>query len=227
VLAACGEGYSLVNAAFVLAKGGIQPLDLAAVQCSETTPRISFLALSWGLISDIDIDSEKLRCCGGLRFTIYAIYRCLFPRIYQGAIWYWPPEQGCPPPPPAIQETLPEIHKWKCIEGDFALVWACNTAYQAADVAAAPGAMLSDGLWHILVVRRASRFQLARILMGIESGTHIGIAGSELIPCRALRLVPERHSARRDGYLSLDGELMPFGPIQVWAAAYQGYVLGS
>eukprot|EP01047_Picozoa_sp_COSAG01_P030838 COSAG01_NODE_2163_length_8260_cov_7.415268_3_plen_329_part_00 len=58
VLKACGEEYGTVEAAFVIARGGTQPLDIASVQGEGDSPQVqtpcySFLSLSWGIVADI------------------------------------------------------------------------------------------------------------------------------------------------------------------------------
>jgi sphingosine kinase len=41
-------------------------------------PKIySFLSIAWAIIADIDIESEKLRCLGEPRFTIWGAWRGL------------------------------------------------------------------------------------------------------------------------------------------------------
>ena len=45
-----------------------------------------FLSLSWCIISDIDINSEVMRCLGPLRFTLYGIYRVMNVRHYEGQL---------------------------------------------------------------------------------------------------------------------------------------------
>lgn len=48
----------------------------------------SFLSVGWGLLSDIDIESERLRAIGGQRFALYAIARLLGLRTYKGKVSY-------------------------------------------------------------------------------------------------------------------------------------------
>lgn len=48
----------------------------------------SFLSVGWGLLSDIDIESERLRAIGGQRFTIWAIARLISLRTYKGVVSY-------------------------------------------------------------------------------------------------------------------------------------------
>lgn len=50
----------------------------------------SFLSIGWGLISDIDIESERFRAIGGQRFTVWSVARLLDLRTYKGKIWYLP-----------------------------------------------------------------------------------------------------------------------------------------
>ncbi|KAJ8915763.1 hypothetical protein NQ315_004575 [Exocentrus adspersus] len=64
-------------------------MDLVRV---ETTSQImfSFLSVGWGLLSDIDIESERLRMLGGQRFTIWSLARLIGLRSYGGKLWYLP-----------------------------------------------------------------------------------------------------------------------------------------
>ncbi|XP_075162996.1 sphingosine kinase 2-like [Haematobia irritans] len=48
----------------------------------------SFLSVGWGLISDIDIESERLRPLGYRRFTIWTLHRLIKLRTYKGRISY-------------------------------------------------------------------------------------------------------------------------------------------
>jgi hypothetical protein len=53
---------------------------------------VSFLSLSWSIVADLDIESEKWRCCGSFRFTWGAIVRTCGLRKYRGRLWYLPVE---------------------------------------------------------------------------------------------------------------------------------------
>lgn len=50
----------------------------------------SFLSIGWGLISDVDIESERLRSFGHQRFAIWSIHRILRLRTYHGTLSYLP-----------------------------------------------------------------------------------------------------------------------------------------
>lgn len=48
----------------------------------------SFLSVGWGLISDIDIESERLRMIGYQRFTLWSLHRLISLRTYHGTVSY-------------------------------------------------------------------------------------------------------------------------------------------
>jgi sphingosine kinase len=87
ILESAGESYNPLNAAFMIAKGKQQHLDLAAVT-QNGQEYYSFLSLAWGLISDVDIESEKLKFLGALRFDVYALMLLSLLRIYRGRFSY-------------------------------------------------------------------------------------------------------------------------------------------
>jgi sphingosine kinase len=46
----------------------------------------SFLEFEWAIVADIDLESEKYRFLGGLRFTVSAIKRIINLRLYRGRL---------------------------------------------------------------------------------------------------------------------------------------------
>lgn len=88
-----GEPDDPLSAAFLIAKGIAQekyrPLDIAkTIQNGQTY--YSFLSLGWGIISDVDIESEKLRFLGSIRTDVYALIRIATWRHYPGKFYYLP-----------------------------------------------------------------------------------------------------------------------------------------
>ncbi|XP_076236821.1 sphingosine kinase 2 isoform X2 [Calliopsis andreniformis] len=67
-------------------------VDLVRV---ETRSQIlfSFLSIGWGLLADIDIESERLRAIGGRRFTVWSVARLIGLRTYKGKVSYLPYEK--------------------------------------------------------------------------------------------------------------------------------------
>ena len=60
------QTFGPLEAAFVVAKGGVVPLDLATVTLAGSTPFVpspflSFLSVSWGYIGEVDLAADFLR----------------------------------------------------------------------------------------------------------------------------------------------------------------------
>ena len=87
-----GETRDVESMAYLIARGDVSPMDLCSVE-SSSQRSISFLSTEWALASDIDITSEKYRCCGDFRFTCRGIELvfcdgCV--RKYAGTLHYLP-----------------------------------------------------------------------------------------------------------------------------------------
>lgn len=61
------------------------PCDLVRLRYGKETIW-SFLSIGWGLLADIDIDSEWLRFLGEFRFTVYGVLRSLTSVSYKGRL---------------------------------------------------------------------------------------------------------------------------------------------
>lgn len=64
------EEYGLVNAAFQIIQGGVIPMDITTVETASKQTLYMTLLGSWGMIADVDIESEKFRKIGETRFVI-------------------------------------------------------------------------------------------------------------------------------------------------------------
>ena len=76
--------FSIMNAAFLVAKGTRVKMDLTEItlEYQPETKLYMFLMMGWAIISDCDINSEVIRCVGPPRFTIWGVYRVLALRNY-------------------------------------------------------------------------------------------------------------------------------------------------
>lgn len=113
---------------------------------------------------------------------------------------------------PPLDQPLP-TRDWVTIEGDFVLVLALYQTHLGADLHAAPQARFDDGLIHLTFVRAGiSRATLLRLFFAMERGTHHSVSSPYVshVTCKAFRLQPL--STR--GTLTVDGELVPYGPLQ-------------
>ncbi|XP_054762621.2 sphingosine kinase 2-like [Lytechinus pictus] len=77
------------HAAVAIVKGQAYPKDLVRIETSHQTV-LSFLSVAWGLIADIDIESERFRFLGGTRFAVGTVQRILFLRKYPGRLSFLP-----------------------------------------------------------------------------------------------------------------------------------------
>jgi sphingosine kinase len=64
-------------------------MDIVRVETKKQI-MFSFLTVGWGLIADIDIESERLRALGGQRFTLWSVHRLINLRTYRGKVSYIP-----------------------------------------------------------------------------------------------------------------------------------------
>ncbi|XP_069510783.1 sphingosine kinase 1 [Ambystoma mexicanum] len=83
----------LVNCTFHLCKGLVSPMDLVSITTSSGKRIFSFLSVAWGFVSDVDIESEKYRMLGAMRFSIGTAIRLAALRIYKGRLAYLPAEE--------------------------------------------------------------------------------------------------------------------------------------
>lgn len=219
-----------INAAFILAKGSPQKLDIASVRNGKDTT-YSFLSLEWASIADVDIGSEKFRMLGDLRFTVGFIHQLLIQRpIYPGKIWYLDEKDDENPPPcfdtqdhksidrpamdlfdgdgqgpPSGTGDVQTQGKWKELTGHFRIVWVMNVTHAASDALIAPGAKFDDGYYYITYMDgNCSRKDLLAMMLAIESGGHMDKKGVQQVRTRALKIAPERPA----DLLCVDGEVM-------------------
>jgi len=91
-LHATGEPFDLTSAIFAVIRGKLLDLDICSVE-TPTEKLYAFLSVTWGMVSDVDIESEKYRCMGETRFLIGAIVRIIGLRLYRGRLSYLPASQ--------------------------------------------------------------------------------------------------------------------------------------
>ncbi|KAJ8683243.1 hypothetical protein QAD02_019035 [Eretmocerus hayati] len=83
----------MLISALSIVKRNVSQMDLVRVETRKQT-LYSFLSVGWGLLADIDIESERLRAIGGQRFTIWSVARLIGLRTYKGTIYYLPSDDA-------------------------------------------------------------------------------------------------------------------------------------
>ncbi|EDO40058.1 predicted protein, partial [Nematostella vectensis] len=221
-LHASGEPMEVVCAIYAVIRGNIHEMDIASI-VTPTSRFYSFLSMTWGIMSDVDIESEKYRYLGNARFTVGAVVRILNLRLYQGRISYLPYEEdgqftrssGNQFGPelnllPALEENLPS--SWKSVEGKFILCSSVMMSHLGPDICAAPQSKFGDGILYVAYAEAGiSKMQLLDMFMKMEDGSHIDCEEIVCVRACAFRLEPDLTQL---GTIAIDGELIPYSAVQ-------------
>jgi sphingosine kinase len=152
----CEESKEELNpqtCAYIIVKGETKMFDLMEIESPSNPNKIySFLSITWGIIADIDLESEKFRCCGSARFTLYGIYLLVCQRNYYGTIYYASED--------AIDETFkfPSLSEeldpkyFKKESKSFAYFYACLVPWVADFAKVAPKSFPTDGFCDLIVI---------------------------------------------------------------------------
>jgi sphingosine kinase len=204
LLSSAGESYNPLNAAFLIAKGRQKSLDLASVT-QNGKEYYSCLSLAWGLISEVDVESEKLKFLGALRFNVYALILMSLLRTYRGRFSYLIH--------PDFENTNNNLSSgWQVMEDDFIFLWAMNTPWSAHDMNVTPYASLNDGAIDVLVMRQGtSRWELLQALLRCGKGQHLDLPHMEYYKVSAFKLEPLTDK----GILVVDGESIEYSAIEM------------
>jgi len=206
------EEYTIINSTINALKGKGSPMDISEVNTSTLKKYHSFLSLSWGLVSDIDILSEKMRSMGELRLYIAAVYFILKRKFYKGrlSIYTGNKDNFSIDKVPPLNVPIGNSNDWKVIESNFSLVWVLQTSHDSGTMLSGPGKRLDDGEFMILVVKNISRLGLLELLLTFDTGGHVNHPSVQVFKTVAYRLEP----LCQDGIFSLDGEKIEYNPVQ-------------
>ncbi|XP_027204200.2 sphingosine kinase 1-like [Dermatophagoides pteronyssinus] len=197
----------LIESTLHTIKGQPTPMDLVRI---TTTNKVyySFLSFGWGLMADIDIESERLRFLGEPRFTIWSIYRSLALKRYRGRLSYLRKDSVCQEIRP-INQPVPD--EWITINDEFIIVYGAYQQYLNSTVKFAPDSQLDDETIYLSYISGSvSTCQAIEFLLALEDGSHTKLPFVHFIPCKAFRLTPEGHN----DIMTIDGEKIPCSTIQ-------------
>ncbi|KAF2553438.1 hypothetical protein F2Q68_00037245 [Brassica cretica] len=185
-----GMSCSAASATVSIIRGHRRSLDVATIS-QGTTKFFSVLMLAWGLVADIDIESEKFRWMGSARFDVYGLQRIICLRQYNGRILFVPApgSESCGQPAsdnvekessvsdktPGYQgpDTNLEDLEWREIKGPFVSVWLHNVPWGAENTLAAPNAKFSDGFLDLIVMKDCPKLALLSLMTKLSDGTHV------------------------------------------------------
>ena len=183
------------------------PMDLVRVTTPANT-YYAFLSVGWGLMADIDIESERLRMIGEPRFTLWALYRSFALRKNRAVLSYLPAE-STPSAAPPLDSPVPS--DWVTIDDTFVQIYSAFQTHISSTAIFAPNATFDDGLiWLVFIRGDVSRKQVIQFLLALEKGKHPALPFVQMVPVRAFRIVPNGNV----GKVTVDGELIESGPVQ-------------
>ena len=203
----CGTGNGLavsfgvrdaVAATLCVIKGHHIPLDLMSARQEGRDIAWSFLMFAWGLVADIDIESERFRWAGDARFTLSGVTRLFNLRAYRARLDYLP--------------VAAADDGWRSVEADFHSVLAMNVAWQSADTFFGPHASPNDGAIDLSWIERQPGVrtrELVPLFLDLSKGNHMHKPYQKYVKVRAFALTP---LGPRHGIYDLDGEVIPSVP---------------
>jgi sphingosine kinase len=241
-------------AALAVVKGLRTPLDLVSVTQGDRRT-LSFLSQAVGMIADCDLGTEHLRWMGSARFTYGIIMRILGKKIYPADIAIKVEHEGkaavrevyraesSKPPrevddrelPPAdmglpdlrygtVNDPLPAT--WELLPHDhLGMFYAGNLAYMSPDTNFFPAALPSDGCLDLVRMRGdTARHTGIKTLLAVADHTFFDLPNVDYQKISGFRIIPKN---QKTGYISIDGEKVPFEPFQAEVHKGLGTVLSK
>ncbi|CBX92315.1 similar to sphingoid long chain base kinase [Plenodomus lingam JN3] len=228
-------------ATLAVVKGLRTPLDLASItQGNRRT--LSFLSQSVGIVAETDLATEHLRWMGSARFTWGFLVRLISQTIYPADIAVKVENSTKPSvrdayraqaskptratddrPIPATDAGLPALKygtindplpsEWQLIPHDkLGNFYAGNLSYMSPDANFFPAALPSDGCLDLVRIRGdIPRLTAIQTLLSVENHTFFDLPHVDYQKVSAYRIIPKN---QEQGYISIDGERVPFEGFQ-------------
>jgi sphingosine kinase len=241
-------------AALAVVKGLRTPLDLVSVtQGNKRT--LSFLSQSVGIVAECDLGTENMRWMGSQRFALGFLTRILRKTTYPADIAVkveygdkntirevYRAESSKPPRShddralPSADTGLPELQygtindplpeSWELVAHDhLGNFYAGNLAYMSPDANFFPAALPSDGCMDLVRIRAdLPRRTSVATLLAVADNKFFDLPHVDYQKVSAYRIIPKN---QRDGYISVDGERIPFEPYQAEVHKGLGTVLSK
>jgi sphingosine kinase len=243
-------------AALAVVKGIRTPLDLSSITQGDRRT-LSFLSQAVGIVAETDLATEHLRWMGAARFTWGFLVRLVNKTCYPADIAVKvefdnkaavreayrsesakpnrsttdedrlepPPDTGLPPLKyGTCNDDLPA--GWNLIPHDkLGNFYAGNIAYMSADANFFPASLPSDGCLDLIRIKGdIPRHTAIKTLLAIENHTFFDLPHVDYQKVSAYRIIPKR---QKEGYISIDGERVPFEGFQVEVHRGLGTVLSK
>ncbi|KAF6163272.1 hypothetical protein GIB67_025136 [Kingdonia uniflora] len=233
-----GDPCSVTNAMLAIIRGHKRSLDVSTIFQGDIR-FFSVLMLAWGLVADIDIESEKYRWMGSFRLDFYGLLRVLRLRKYNGRVLFLPAPGYEDYGEPSAQngrsndingqiheDTVkvprhgyqgPKVYKeeleWRTINGPFVSVWLHNVPWASEDTMAAPNAQFSDGYLDLVIMRDSSKSAVLSMMTKLNDGSHVKSPHVLYLKVKAFILEPGQRTGEpaKGGIIDSDGEVLARG----------------
>lgn len=240
---------SVSIAALGIVKGLRTPLDLVSIT-QQNARTLSFLSQSFGIVAESDLGTDNIRWMGAQRFTYGFLVRLLKRTIWpcdlnikveiddkQAIKDHYAAfktrefdpladrtrleaAEQSPALPKlqygTVQDELPK--DWDTIPGEsMGNFYAGNMAIMSKDTNFFPASLPNDGLMDVVTIDgTVSRVTSLKMMNELGTGGFFDMADVKIRKATAFRLVPHE----KEGYISIDGEEVPFEALQ--AEIHQG-----
>ncbi|KAL2244832.1 UNVERIFIED_CONTAM: Sphingosine kinase 1 [Sesamum indicum] len=213
-----GQPCSPFNATLAIIRGHKRSLDVATISQGDTR-FFSLLMLAWGLVADIDIESEIYRWMGSARLDFYALQRIFGLRNYNGSICFVPAPgyESYGEPLDLEKEVIVEGESqmtsddrpvstreygyrgpkvdikslnWRKIDGPFVSIWLHNVPWGGENTLAAPDAEFSDGCLDLVMIKDCPKCSLLKLMTGLNDGSHVKSPHVSYLKVKAFILQP-------------------------------------
>ena len=155
----------------------------------------SFNIVGWGMVTDIGIKAEKYRWLGTSRYTFLSLFEIIFKKTRSANIVY-------------IDDNDNKVEGKKSEELMFIMI--SNTIHTGKGMKIAPKAKLNDGLVDLLLIKKASRFRLLKLMPKLFSGDHIHDDNVEYNQVKKIIFTSQNKNK-----LNIDGEIKGESPFKL------------
>ncbi|RFU74303.1 sphingosine kinase [Trichoderma arundinaceum] len=238
----CNGSNNDAVAALAVVKGVVMPLDLVSVTQGDRRT-LSFLSQTVGIIAESDLGTENLRWMGSTRFEVGLVTRVLKKKCYpfdlsvkveiEGKEMIKQHYKKYAVDPSLLNvdaeaetggaEGLPKL-KYGTVQDEIPSDWETashdnvgtfyvgNMAYMSSDANFFSAAVPTDGLMDMVMIRAdISPVAVTKAFLSVETGKFFDNPNVTYKKVSAYRITPRNQES---GYISIDGERIPFEPFQ-------------
>jgi sphingosine kinase len=163
------------------------PFDVIKVEAGGRTDYCVTI-VGWAGVAEINGTAERLRMLGSPRYAVAAFFRILLAKRHRARL----------------------VLDDRTVDDDFLLVAVCNTVFSGSGMRLAPRARIDDGKLDVVILRRASRWQMLRLFAKVFDGSHVDMPGVEYHQVRSMSILSDDRMP-----LDVDGEIKGAAPASV------------